>query len=551
MANGTTTRTRNLRLFLSSGLTAEARANLEIIDRLADNTFIESTETITFRAKTNMVFQPAADDLNGTANTGTMSFGTVNNKVATMDFHPVSLATFHTPIKIKNILTLTSADTIASTLTLNTGGVNRILSLGGNFTTGHNISLLASGSATATLLPGEQTLVNTDSPQTLSNKTIDSSNSINLTGKITNSDVSASANIAYSKLVLTNSIRATDFTNIPGEQLSYSQVNLLGQLRNTDWSANPLHKLAGTKVDTDFQAQEVITSGGLSVRNASNQKATIKAPANIPNNYEFILPSAPGTIGQALAMLPPAPGQTQIALGWVSTGTTFLQTGEIYVGLGGTPTPSNPGVLNSSDIIASVAEGLVLKPSGVTSGTYGSATQSSQVTVDTKGRVTVAAPVAIDHDLLASFVADEHVAHTSVSINPAANGGLSGGGDISATRTLSVDPTVAVAKASPVGADTILLADSADSNTLKKTTLSALSSAIGVQSFKANWTQADTDPFVVTHNLGSVDTIVQVVDTANGETIGLNSILRTTNTVTLSGQNKPATFTWRVLILKV
>ena len=171
--------------------------------------------------------------------------------------------------------------------------------------------------------------------------------------------------------------------------------------------------------------------------------------------------------------------------------------------------------------------------------------------MDAKGRVTVAAPVAIDHDLITNFVADEHVAHTSVSINPAANGGLSGGGDISATRTLSVDPTVAVAKASPVGADTILLADSADSNTLKKTTLSALSSAIGVQSFKANWTQADTDPFVVTHNLGSVDTIVQVVDTANGETIGLNSILRTTNTVTLSGQNKPATFTWRVLILKV
>ena len=138
-----------------------------------------------------------------------------------------------------------------------------------------------------------------------------------------------------------------------------------------------------------------------------------------------------------------------------------------------------------------------------------------------------------------------------MSIDPEANAGLVGGGDITVSRTLRVDPTVAVAKALPVAADTILLADSADSNTLKKTTLGALSSAIGVQSFKANWTQADTDPFVVTHNLNSLDTIVQVVDTANGETILIEGVTRAANTVTLTAQNKPATFTWRVLILKV
>ena len=130
MANGTTSRTRNLRLFLSSGLTAEARANLEILDRLADNTFIESTETITFRSKTNMVFQPANEDLNGTPNTGTMSFGTVNNKAATMEFWPVSAAVFHAAIKIKNILTITTTDTSESTLTVNTGGQARSLTLG-------------------------------------------------------------------------------------------------------------------------------------------------------------------------------------------------------------------------------------------------------------------------------------------------------------------------------------------------------------------------------------------------------------------------------------
>jgi hypothetical protein len=545
-----TQRTRNLRLFLSSGLTAEARANLEIIDRLADNTFIESTETITFRAKTNIVLQPAAEDLNGVPNQGTISVGTANNKALSLDFYPVSVATFHAPVKINNRLTLTSSDTVDSTLTVNTGGVNRSLTLGGNLSTTGTLTLQASGSVTATVPSGE--LVNTTSAQTISNKTIDASNTVVLTGKITNSDIAALANIEYSKLNLLNSIRAIDFTTAPGNQLNYNQLNLTGSLRNSDWSSDPSHKLAGTKVNTDFQTEELVTTGGVSVRNNTGAKAKILAPAALLNDYEFILPTTPGLTGQALAMLQPPPNTTnKIPLGWVSTGTTILQTGEIYVGQGTNPVNVNPGLLAGSDVSASVANGLTLKSSGVVAGVYGSASEVSQVTVDSKGRVTLAAPVTIDHDALSNFVADEHVAHSGVSIAGEANGGLVGGGDITASRTLKIDPTVATAKALPVGADTILLADSEDSNSLKKTTLNALSSAIGVQSFKQNWTEASASPFVITHNLNSTDTIVQIVDTANGETIQVDSVLRAANTVTVSAENKPASFTWRVLILKI
>lgn len=545
-----TQRTRNLRLFLSSGLTAEARANLEIIDRLADNTFIESTETITFRAKTNIVLQPAAEDLNGVPNQGTISVGTANNKALSLDFYPVSVATFHAPVKINNRLTLTSSDTVDSTLTVNTGGVSRSLTLGGNLSTTGTLTLQASGSVTATVPSGE--LVNTTSAQTISNKTIDASNTVVLTGKITNSDIAALANIEYSKLNLLNSIRAVDFTTAPGNQLNYNQLNLTGSLRNTDWSSDPSHKLAGTKVNTDFQTEELVTTGGVSVRNNTGAKAKILAPAALLNDYEFILPTTPGLTGQALAMLQPPPNTTnKIPLGWVSTGTTILQTGEIYIGQGTNPVNVNPGLLAGSDVSASVANGLTLKSSGVVAGVYGSASEVAQVTVDSKGRVTLAASVTVDHDALDNFVADEHVAHSGVSITGEANGGLTGGGDITASRTLKVDPTVATAKALPVGADTILLADSEDSNSLKKTTLNALSSAIGVQSFKQNWTEASASPFVITHNLNSTDTIVQIVDTANGETIQVDSVLRAANTVTVSAENKPASFTWRVLILKI
>ncbi len=48
-------------------------------------------------------------------------------------------------------------------------------------------------------------------------------------------------------------------------------------------------------------------------------------------------------------------------------------------------------------------------------------------------------PAAVDHDALLNFVANEHIDHTAVEIATAATGGLTGGGDISATRNLALD----------------------------------------------------------------------------------------------------------------
>lgn len=45
---------------------------------------------------------------------------------------------------------------------------------------------------------------------------------------------------------------------------------------------------------------------------------------------------------------------------------------------------------------------------------------------------------AVDHNTTTNFVANKHIDHTSVSISPGS--GLTGGGDISATRTLTVNP---------------------------------------------------------------------------------------------------------------
>lgn len=74
-------------------------------------------------------------------------------------------------------------------------------------------------------------------------------------------------------------------------------------------------------------------------------------------------------------------------------------------------------------------------------------------------------PAGVDHDQLLNFVADEHIAHTSVILT--AGNGLSGGGDISASRQFDLDYNELVA-APVVSGDLISFGDVSDSNTIKK-----------------------------------------------------------------------------------
>ena len=545
-----TTRTRNLRLFLSSGLTAEARANLEILDRLGDTTFLDGTETITFRAKTNLILQPADENVNGTNGQGTISFATANNKALSMDFWPAVKATFHSPISVNGKLIITSANATEQTLTINTGSAPRVFTLGGDLTTNQTVSLQSSGSVTATIPSGEQTLVTTTATQNISNKTLDLTNNIVLTGKIKNSDISSNFpdRIDYAKLNLANSIKASDFTTSAG-RLQYNQLDLTGQLRNSDWSSDLNHRLGSEKINPDFLTQEITTSGGFSAKNALGRKIKILAPSNVPNDYNFILPVEPGIQGQALAMLAQQPGQTEIRLGWVSTGTTILNTGEIYVGFNGNPVNVNPGVLNGSDVIASVASGLTLKPSGVTAGTYGSATQTVTAEVDAKGRVVSLAEQSI-------AIPSTQITDFAEAVQDVVGSNLVGNSDdITATYddendglTLALASTAITTKTavSPAADDVLLLSDTSDSGALKKVSLQDVVNLSGA-SFATTWTVGTS--FEVTHNLNSRDLLIQLYDVDTFEDILINSVKRTTlNTIDLTASVPPTGSGWRVLI---
>jgi len=79
---------------------------------------------------------------------------------------------------------------------------------------------------------------------------------------------------------------------------------------------------------------------------------------------------------------------------------------------------------------------------------------------------------AIDHDALLNFVANEHVDHSSVSIT--AGTGLTGGGNITTSRSLSVWITGATNLASPATDDELLIADTSSSNSVKKADLASI-----------------------------------------------------------------------------
>jgi len=91
-------------------------------------------------------------------------------------------------------------------------------------------------------------------------------------------------------------------------------------------------------------------------------------------------------------------------------------------------------------------------------------------------------PAGVDHDALNNFVANEHVDHSTVQIATAANtSGLTGGGDITATRNLSVDINGTTVETSADNADKVLIYDNS-AGALKSMTRANFLTGIAVNS---------------------------------------------------------------------
>lgn len=155
-------------------------------------------------------------------------------------------------------------------------------------------------------------------------------------------------------------------------------------------------------------------------------------------------------------------------------------------------------------------------------------------------------PAGVDHNSLQNFVANKHIDHSGVNIVTGSTSGLSGGGDITASRTLLVAPDLATSTTVASG-DLLLVADVSASNVLRNVTAGSIA-ALGGSSFTATWLAADGTTKAITHSLGTRDIMVQVYDNTNFDTIYVDTVIRTsTSVVTLTSSEAPSV-SWRVLI---
>jgi hypothetical protein len=159
-----------------------------------------------------------------------------------------------------------------------------------------------------------------------------------------------------------------------------------------------------------------------------------------------------------------------------------LQNGQIYMGQNGVPVVS--GLSAGSGITITNGMGTITISSSVVSGETNTASnvgtagvgvfkQKTGVDLEFKklysvnaGKLVITDDTAnsritfaiddpwIDHDVLMNYIAAEHVDHNTVSI--LAGTGLTGGGTIAATRTLSLDVNGLTADATPTASDFLL-----------------------------------------------------------------------------------------------
>jgi len=241
-------------------------------------------------------------------------------------------------------------------------------------------------------------------------------------------------------------------------------------------------------------ANLLIESGSVRFTDGSNFVSFIK-PASFPSgDVVFTVPNEDGTTGQVL--------QTNGAgvLSFVSTLTDSLSQNRVDIG-NGSNVRTQVNSLLVGDILADVSTGLTIKAGVILDADINSA-------------------AAIDFSKMAALTMDKALISngagiaTSSSVSATELGYLSG---VTSSIQTQLNNTQA-----PIG------------------------------SFKTDWITADGLTKVISHSLGTTDIIVQIFDKVNGETIQVDTQVRTDiNTLSLTSSQAPGASGWRVLILEI
>jgi hypothetical protein len=304
-----------------------------------------------------------------------------------------------------------------------------------------------------------------------------------------------------------------------------------------------------TKADTQtingaktFTGTVNLTGATVTVAN-SNVAGQVAQVGFVNSRIQDVLGAAPAaldTLGEIATAL-----NDDANIGGVVTNNTSdittLQNRNINTGTGlsggGNLTADRTLTTNDSQIVHDNLSGFVANEhidhsgvtltagSGLTGG--GDITASRTFNIGAGDGITVNADSISTNDsaivltALSGYVANQHIDHTSVSIT--AGNGLSGGGDISATRSIALDLNELTAATVDVANDSVVIIDANDSNASKKESIADLVSAIAGSGLNATNGLLTTTGF--SGDIQSVDVGATGVDILQGsETLGNGTI---------------------------
>lgn len=264
-----TTYSRNLKLRLDSNLTANAIYNLTRLDTLGSTFIVDTNSLLAVRSISNILLEPEASDIGGSGAGGSVSIGTPSHVISALEIY-TSLLNLNSSLGLLDQATggtkflrlgyksdiSGSVDTISDRqLLVDLDGTDRALVLGGDLSVLGGSLVLNLAGTTSISLPQSGTLSTLNGIEVLTQKTIDAASNT-ITG-LTNSSISASAGIIYSKLDLTSSLLNSDISN--SAAISYGKLSLTGQLLDSDISSSAA--IARDKIAAAIPNQIVVNDG--------------------------------------------------------------------------------------------------------------------------------------------------------------------------------------------------------------------------------------------------------------------------------------------------
>lgn len=278
------------------------------------------------------------------------------------------------------------------------------------------------------------------------------------------------------------------------------QLDASGNIESSTVTNTELDYVSG--VTSSIQTQLGTNASAISAKISSTEKGAANGVATLDANSLIPITQLPPAALERLVIVADQAARFALTTSTVQNGDTVKQTDtnvmymvkddanldsaagyEVYTagtasavawsGVTGTPTTIAGYGITDADEVAQDAVGSILVDSSSIDFTYADGTPSITAVV---------LPAGVDHDALLNFVANEHIDHTAVVLSGAANGGISSTiGDISASRSISVDITNATAETVADNADLILIYDNS-ATSLKKMTRGNFLSGVPVGS---------------------------------------------------------------------